>query len=132
VILDLTERHDLFPGPIADTVGGSKIAGNVGFSCCVCTIQWFGCRFGIPFAMVGHSETIHWALIRVNEVLNSQTRYTIRSMYSNTHSVEELCELCFMTRASLLVDCRIMGPLFRTMLPLCNIAVVALGYQNVQ
>jgi hypothetical protein len=56
VIPDLTEHHDLFPGPIADTIGGSKIAGNVGFSCCVCTIQWFGCRFGIPFAMVGNSE----------------------------------------------------------------------------
>ena len=51
-------------------------------------------------------------------------------MYSNTHSVEVLCELRFMICASLLVDCRIMSPLLT--LPLCSTTVVALGYQNIQ
>ena len=37
-ILDLTKRHDLFPGQIADAIGGLKITGDIQFSCCICTV----------------------------------------------------------------------------------------------
>jgi len=79
--------HNLFSGSIADAVGGWKIAGNVRFSCCICTIQWFGGRPGIPFTAMGNLEMALWVLIMDQQNLNSQTQYAICCVYSGMHSV---------------------------------------------